>query len=198
VKGILARKIGMTEIFDQAGDCIPITLFEAGPCFVLAVKSLDEKRQKLSLGFSQKTKKNKPRKNQSEYRWIKEVEYGTEKQFKAGDEIKVDIFQDVKQVNVTGLSKGRGFTGVVKRHNFHGGPKTHGHRHALRTLGSIGACAFPGKVFKGKKMPGHYGNQKVTIKNLKLVRIDPAQNFLLVKGGVPGSNGSLVKITSVD
>ncbi|MFC1651718.1 50S ribosomal protein L3 [Patescibacteria group bacterium] len=205
--GIIAKKLGMTEVFDDKGNCIPVTLFEAGPCFVTRTKSKknvsasslpeDKETEKdkinIQVGFLKKPKQDKT-KTEKQFSYIGEIPLDSKKEWKKNDEIKVDIFAEISKVDVTGISKGKGFSGVVKRHNFSGGPKSHGHRHVLRSPGSTGASAYPARVLKGKKMAGQYGNEQVTIKNLQVIKVDPEKNILVIKGGVPGGNGAIVKI----
>lgn len=190
--GIIGKKLGMTEVFDDKGDCIPVTLFEAGPCFVTQKGS-----KNIQVGFQKKSKQNKAG-TRKQFAYIGEVPLDPKKEWKKGDEIKVDTLAKVPRVDVVGVSKGKGFTGVVKRYNFKGGPKSHGHRHVLKSPGSTGACAYPGRVFKGKKMAGQSGNKQVTVKGLKVIKIDSGKNILAVKGSVPGRNGSVVKIIASD
>jgi len=188
--GIIGKKLGMTEVFDDKGDCIPVTLFEAGPCFVT-----QKGNENIQVGFQKKSKQNKAGTGK-QFAYIGEVPLDPKKEWKKGDEVKVDTFAKVPRVDVVGISKGKGFTGVVKRYNFKGGPKSHGHRHVLRSPGSTGACAYPGRIFKGKKMAGQSGNKQVTVKGLKVMKIDPEKNILAVKGSVPGRNGAIVKIVA--
>ncbi len=185
---ILGEKQGMSQYFDQQGNVIPVTVIEAGPCFVTQVKKKEKDNyQAVQVGFKKNHKKN-----QKSYKYLTEflVSSSTSKQ---GDKITADIFKKGDQIKVSGTSKGKGFQGVVKRHGFSGGPASHGHRHVLRTPGSIGS-AYPQRVVKGKKMPGHTGNKKLTISGLKIVKVDPKNNIIAIKGSVPGPNGRLVKI----
>jgi large subunit ribosomal protein L3 len=194
MKFILGKKLGMSQIFDRDGNVIPVTVIEAGPCFVTQVR--DEKRDKyqaIQIGFEKlkdrkvkKSQKNKP------FRYLREFK-GDISKYKAGDEINVSIFEQGDKIKASSISKGKGFQGVVKRHGFSGGPASHGHRHVLRTPGSIGS-AFPEKVFKGKKMPGRAGGKRITIKNLKVALIDAENNLLAITGTMPGPNSSLVEI----
>lgn len=204
MKFILGKKLGMSQIFDKDGNVIPVTVIEAGPCFVTQAR--DEKRDKyqaIQIGFEKlkdrkvhptrkrrggvkKSQKNKP------FRYLREFK-GDISKYKVGDEINVSIFEQGDKIKASSVSKGKGFQGVVKRHGFSGGPASHGHRHVLRTPGSIGS-AFPEKVFKGKKMPGRAGGKRVTIKNLKVALIDTENNLLAITGAIPGPNSSLVEI----
>jgi len=198
MKFILGKKQGMSQIFDKHGNVVPVTVIEAGPCFITQIK--DEKKDKyqaVQIGYEKlKEKKITKSKKKKPYRYLREFSiFNSQFSKKIGDEIKIDIFKEGDIVKVSGISKGKGFQGVVKRHGFSGGPASHGHRHVLRTPGSIGS-AFPQRVFKGKKMPGHTGAQRVTISGLKIVKVDSKNNLLAVKGAVPGPNGGLLEIYS--
>jgi len=182
---ILGKKLGMSQIFDEKGNVIPVTVIQAGPCFVTQVKD-----KKVQIGF-EKIEKPGKRKKTKPYKYLRE--FRTDKDYKVGDEINVDGFKQGDRITVSGASKGKGFQGVVKRHGFSGGPATHGHRHVLRAPGSIGS-AFPEKVFKGKKMAGRAGFKRTTIKNLKVALID--NGLLAVSGAVPGPNNGLVEVKS--
>jgi len=202
VKGILGRKVGMTQIYDQAGRIVPVTALEAGPCAVLQVKTPErDGYSALQLGFLDKKRKrvNKPDLGRAKVaktepkRFIREVSIDPEKSYEPGQEITVDIFAETERVDVTGISKGRGFAGVMKRWGFKGGPDSHGstrHRHG----GSIGASSDPSRVFKGMKMAGHMGVARKTVKNLKVIKVDKEKNLLLVKGAVPGPKGGFLII----
>ena len=194
--GILGKKLGMTQIFAEDGSLIAVTAIEAGPCFVLAVKE-----KSLQLGF-EKAKEGSVNKPLSGYfkklnlpplKFIREVPKEAGKEYKIGDEIKVDIFNAGDWVDVTGISKGKGFQGGMKRWGWKGGPQTHGSM-SHRRPGSIGSTTTPGRVWKGHHMPGHMGCERVTVQNLKVVKTDPERNLLLVKGAVPGNNNSYVMI----
>jgi len=203
IKFILGKKIGMSQVFDKGGNVIPVTIIEAGPCFITQIKTKDkDDYEAIQIGFEEikdkkvkKSQKNKPYKHLRELRIINQ-EPGVEKQFKLGGKISVDIFKEGDIIKISGTSKGKGFQGVVKRHGFSGGPASHGHRHVLRRAGSIGS-SFPERVIKGKKMPGRAGGKRVTIKNLKVVIADTKNNLLAITGAVPGPNGSLVEIKSI-
>ena len=200
MKFILGKKIGMTQIFDKNGNAIPVTVIEAGPCFVTQIK--EEKKdgyKAIQIGFSElKPKKIKKSKKNKPYRWLQEFKIMNHEtcNMKQGDKIDVSIFGEGDKIRISSTSKAKGFQGVVKRHGFSGGPATHGHRHVLRRPGSIGS-SFPEKVFKGKKMAGRTGFKRITVKNLKVVFIDVKNNLLAIGGAVPGSNGSLVEIRSI-
>ena len=201
-KGIIGKKIGMTQIFDEKGLVIPVTVIEAGPCVVAQVKTSEtDGYNAIQLGFGDIKEKhiNKPRKGHFEKsklaakKHLREFRLEDISNFKVGDEVKANIFEAGEKVDIQGISKGKGFQGAIKRHNQHRGPMAHGskfHRHQ----GSNGAASDPSKVFKGKKMPGHMGSKKITIQNLEVVRVDAENNLLLVKGSVPGPKKSLVTI----
>ncbi len=206
IEGIIGKKLGMTQIFDEEGNIIPVTVIQAGPCVVVQRKTEErDGYSALQLGFldgkplSEK-KVKKPmaghfkRANVEPVRVLKEVRITPDEEVKEGDKLNVsDVLKDVERVHVTGVSKGKGFQGVMKRFGFHGGRASHGSMFH-RAPGSIGATTFPAKVWKGKGLPGHMGNEKVTVKNLKVVRIDGEKNLILVKGAVPGANGEIVII----
>ena len=201
-KAILATKVGMTQIFNEDGTVIPVTVLQAGPCVVTQVKTQEnDGYSAVQVGFGDKREKlvNKPMKGQfdkagvSYKRFLKEFKFEDAESYELGQEIKADIFAAGDKIDATAISKGKGFQGAIKRHNQSRGPMAHGskyHRHA----GSNGACSDPSKVFKGKKMPGHMGHKRITIQNLEVVRVDAENNLLLVKGSVPGPKTSLVKI----
>lgn len=193
MKFILGKKLGMSQIFDEEGKVIPVTLIEAGPCIVTQIKTEERNGyQAVQMGFEkiEKPKKIKKPQIKKPYRYLREFKNG---KFKDGDRIDVSIFQEGEKVKVSGISKGKGFAGVVKRWGFAGRPKTRGTKHELRTPGSVGT-SFPERVIKGRKMPGRMGYERVTIRNLKIVKIDPDNNLLAVKGAVPGKRGTLLEI----
>lgn len=194
MKFILGKKIGMGQIFDAEGNAIPITLIEAGPCVVTQVK--DEKKdgyRAIQIGFERIKKQKKIKKTMrgKEFRWLREYRNGND--YRVGDEITVSVFTEGDRVKISGVSKGKGFQGVVKRWGFSGRDATHGVKHEHRTLGSVGATG-PQRVFKGKKMPGRTGFQRVTVKNLKVVKVDAENNLLAVQGAVPGTKGTPLEI----
>ena len=201
-KAILATKVGMTQIFDESGALIPVTVLQAGPCVVTQVKTVDnDGYSAVQVGFCVKREKlvNKPLKGHfdkagvSYKRYLKEFKFEDAESYALGQEIKADIFAAGDKIDATAISKGKGFQGAIKRHGQSRGPMAHGskyHRHA----GSNGACSDPSKVFKGKRMPGQMGNKKVTIQNLEVVRVDAENNLLLVKGAVPGPKKSMITI----
>ncbi len=203
-KGIIGKKVGMTQIFDEKGNVIPVTVIEAGPCVVAQVKTVEtDGYDALQLGFGEvKTKHmNKPEmghfaKSKIENKkHLREFRLDTIEGVKVGDEIKADVFQAGEKVDIQGISKGKGFQGVIKRHGQHRGPMGHGSMYHRRP-GSMGATSTPGRVFKGKKLPGHMGRVTVTIQNLDVVRVDMDKNVILVKGSVPGAKGAILKIKS--
>ncbi|WP_099469119.1 50S ribosomal protein L3 [Konateibacter massiliensis] len=217
-KAILATKVGMTQIFNEDGVLIPVTVLQAGPCVVTQVKTVEnDGYSAVQVGFVDKKEKatvvdksgkkeirnrhgvNKPEKGHFEKagvaskRFVREFKLENAAEYKVADEIKADVFEAGDKVDATAISKGKGFQGAIKRHGQSRGPMAHGskfHRHA----GSNGAASDPSKVFKGKKMPGHMGSKKITIQNLEIVRVDTENNLLLVKGAVPGPKKSLVTI----
>ena len=204
MKGILGIKRGMTQIFGEKGIVIPVTVIEAGPCVVVQVKQEStDGYHSVVVGFGEKRKNitNKPMTGQfkkagtTPKRYLKEFRVSPDNTLKAGDEFKCDVFQEGDFVDVTSKTKGRGFTGVIKRWNqSRVGPMSHGTGPVHRHVGSMGANSEPSRVFKNKKMAGQYGNEKVTIQNLQIVKVDTAKNVILVKGGIPGPEGGLVTI----
>ena len=203
-KGIIGRKVGMTQIFDEKGNVIPVTVIEAGPCVVAQVKTVEkEGYNALQLGFGEvKTKHmNKPEMGHfakskiDNKKHLREFRLDSIEGVKVGDEIKADIFQEGERVDIQGISKGKGFQGVIKRHGQSRGPMGHGSMYHRRP-GSMGPTSTPGRVFKGKKLPGHMGRVTVTIQNLDVVKIDMDKNVILVKGSVPGCKGAILKIKS--
>lgn len=199
--GLIGKKLGMASIFRGDGAMIPVTVLKAGPCRVVQKKVVEKDGYNaVQLGFeSVKKNVNKPLKGHMEragcgyFRILREFRVDNPDEVNVGDEIKVDIFEVGKRVKITGYSKGRGFAGVIKRHGFGGGPATHGSMFH-RAPGSIGASAFPSRTIKGKKLPGHMGNERVTIKGLEIVDVKKDQDLLIVKGAVPGPNGGIVLI----
>ncbi len=203
-KAILGKKLGMTQLFCDDGKMIPVTVVEAGPCVVVQKKTVEtDGYEAVQFGFSDKEerKMNKPLKGHFDKagvaykRYLREFRLDDISSLNVGDEIKADIFEAGESVDVTGRTKGRGYTGTVKRWNTHRGPMTHGSGYH-RGVGSMGACSSPSRVYKGKKLPGHYGNEQVTIQNLDVARVDAERNLILVKGAIPGPKGGLVYIKS--
>jgi len=201
VRSILGKKIGTTEVFGEDGRADCVTAIQVGPCTVTQIKTEEsDGYDGVQLGFEPVKRLNKPRTGHLEasgglFRYLREVKADAPGELEVGQELDVSLFEPGEKVNATGLSKGRGFAGVVKRHHFKGGPKTHGQSDRHRAPGSIGAGTYPGRVLKGHKMAGHMGNARVTVRNLDVVLADPERNLLLVRGGVPGSTNSLVIVT---
>lgn len=202
VKGILGKKIGMTRIFHENGGSIPVSVLEVGPCYISQIKKVEkEGYDAIQIGFQLKKDKrlNKPilghfmAAGKGGFAFLQEIRVDNVDSFELGQEITSEIFNVGDLVNVRGISKGRGFTGVVKRWGFSGGDTSHGSR-SHKVPGSIGASATPSRVMKGKKLPGRMGNKKVTVKNLKVVDIVKEKNLILVKGAVPGSRGSFLEV----
>jgi len=205
MRELLGKKLGMTRIFDADGDAIPVTVIEAGPCVVV-----DKRRTKrdgyeaIRVGFGEKRKNlfNKPELGLYEkagiepHRYLMEI--GSEGEYNIGQELKVDLFKKGESVDISGISKGLGFQGVMKRHHFSGSQMTHGQSDRQRSPGSIGQSSSPSRVFKGMKMPGKMGKDKVTVLNLKIVDIIDEQNLLLVNGSVPGKKGTLLRIRTTN
>ena len=201
-KAILGTKIGMTQIFGEGGKVIPVTVIMAGPCTVVQKKTVEtDGYNAVQVGYGEikEQKVNKPLKghfakaNTANKKYLREFRLEDIDSLNVGDEIKVDAFEAGEKVDVSGISKGHGFAGPMKRWNLHRGPMSHG-SHSQRVSGSMGMCSYPGRVFKGKKLPGHFGVDKVTIQNLEIVKVDAEQNLILVKGAVPGVKGGLITI----
>ena len=201
MKGILGRKIGMTQIFTEAGEVVPVTVVEAGPVVVTQVKTIEnDGYNAVQVGFVDAKEKslNKPQKGHlaaanTLKKHLKEFRVESVDAYTVGQEIKADVFAAGEMIDVTGISKGKGFQGPIKRHGQSRGPESHGSRYHRRP-GSMGACSFPGRVFKNKKLAGHMGSVKVTVQNLEVVRVDADKNLILVKGAIPGPKGSMVTI----
>ena len=202
IEGIIGKKVGMTQIFTDDGIVIPVTIVKAGPCLIVQKKGENEKNlNKVQLGFVEDKKvKNVTKPMMGHFDKAKVPPTKLLREFfidndehKVGDSVKVDIFKENEKVNLVGVTKGKGFQGVVRRWNFKGGPKSHGSMHHRRP-GSIGMCAFPGEVIKGQKMPGRMGGENKTVKGLKVVKIDLENDLILIKGAVPGFNGNYVYI----
>ena len=201
--GLLGKKIGMTSEFSADGKNVPCTVIEVGPCVVTQIKTVDKDGyEAVQIGFEDKTEKHTTKPEAGHFakagvtakRHLAEFK-GFDQDLKLGDEIKVDLFEGVEFVDIVGVSKGKGFQGVVKRHGFGGvGQTTHGHHNRLRAPGSVGACSYPAKVFKGTRMAGQMGNARVTVQNLRVLKVISEHNLLLIKGSVPGAKGSIVLI----
>ena len=203
-KGIIGKKVGMTQIFDERGNVIPVTVIEAGPCVVAQVKKQEtDGYNAVQLGFGNVKDKhiNKPevghfaKAKLANKKHLREFKLDNVENYKVGDEIKADVFEAGEKIDVQGTTKGKGFQGVIKRHGQHRGPMGHGSMYHRRP-GSMGSTSTPGRVFKGKKLPGHMGRVTVTIQNLDVVRVDMDKNVILVKGSVPGSKGAILKVKS--
>jgi len=201
-KAILATKVGMTQIFDENGALVPVTVLQAGPCVVTQVKTVENDGYKaVQVGFVDKREKlvNKPQKGHfdkagvSYKRYVRELRLENAEEYSVKDEIKADIFAAGDKIDATAISKGKGFQGAIKRYGQHRGPMAHGskfHRHQ----GSNGSATTPGRVFKGKGMPGHMGSKQITVQNLEIVKVDNENNLILVKGAVPGPKKCLVTV----
>ena len=203
-KGLIGKKVGMTQIFDEAGKVIPVTAIEAGPCVVAQVKTEEtDGYTAIQLGFGdvKESKLNRPEKghfskvNVTPKKHLREFRVDSVEEVKVGDELKADDFAEGDKIDIQGTSKGKGFQGVIKRHGQSRGPMGHGSMYHRRP-GSMGPTSTPGRVFKGKKLPGHMGVQTVTIQNLEVVKVDLDKNVILVKGSVPGAKGAILKIKS--
>lgn len=202
MKSIIGKKIGMTQIFTESGEVIPVTVLEAGPVSVVQKKTNEVDGYtavQIAYGDLVERKANKPMKGHFEKagvslkKYIKEVRVEDVNSYEIGQEIKADVFAEGDKVDVSGVSKGKGFQGPIKRHNFSRGPMGHGSKYH-RGIGGLSAATSPGRVFKGRKMAGHMGNENVTVQNLEVVRVDADKNFILVKGAVPGPKGGLLTI----
>ncbi len=199
IQGIVGKKLGMTQVFRENGKVEAVTAVQAGPCTVTQVKTVaKEKYNAAQLGFgeakrSKSSKRGQP-KGLKKYRYLREFTVKDTEGLEAGQQLDVSLFQSGDLVDVTGISKGKGFAGVVKRHGFAGGPKTHGQSDRHRAPGSIGATSSPGRVFKGMRMAGHMGNERVTVRNLEVFKADLDRNLLLVRGAVPGARNGLLLI----
>jgi large subunit ribosomal protein L3 len=209
---ILGKKLGMTQIFDEKGTVIPVTVVQAGPCRVTQIRTKEKDGyEAVQLGFDETSRLKKPqighqkdlvrtveegkRSKTFGLKHLREIRTSDISSYTVGDTVSADqLFNNGDVVDVTGTSKGKGFAGVMKRHNFRGGPRTHGQSDRARAPGSIGSGTTPGRVVKGLRMAGHMGQERVTTQNLKIVRIDAEKNLVLIKGAVPGSNGGLVLI----
>ncbi|MEX0321115.1 MAG: 50S ribosomal protein L3 [Puniceicoccaceae bacterium] len=199
---LIGKKVGMTQVYIETGDLVPVTVIEAGPCPIVQVKREEsDGYNALQIAFGSKKEKNTSAGELGHFkkagvepkRFVREVRLDAEPEEEAGSVLTVDMFDGEEKVDVIGTTKGRGFQGVVKRWNFAGGPASHGSMFHRRG-GSYGMCQWPGKVIKGKKMPGHYGTDRRTVQNLKVIKILADKNLILVKGSVPGANGSTVLV----
>jgi large subunit ribosomal protein L3 len=207
VKGILGRKVGMTQVFDESGHAVPVTVIEAGPCQVAQVKTVEtDGYTAVQLAFGAPKRTNQPMAGHYSKAGIEPARHLVELRlddvtddlidYELGAEIKADIFEEGETVDVIGVTKGKGFAGGIKRHNFKGQSATHGTQAKHRSPGAIGACATPARVFKGTRMAGHLGHRRVTTLNLEVIKADPERNLLLIRGAVPGPRGALVMVRS--
>jgi large subunit ribosomal protein L3 len=205
-QGIIGKKIGMTQLFQESGETVAVTAIQAGPSVVTQVKNRDrDGYDAIQVGFIENKVKqsqlNSPEKGHlrglENVRYLREFRTDDISSVKRGDKVDVGFLKHGDLINVIGFSKGKGFAGGVKRHHFAGGPKTHGQTDRHRAPGSIGATTFPGRVLKGQRMAGHMGNRRVTARNLEVIQADPERNLLLVKGAVPGADGGLLIIEKV-
>ena len=202
---ILGKKLGMTQIFDNNGLVVPVTVVEAGPCYVSQVKTVENdgySAVQLAFGDVREQLLNKPVLGQlkkaeiSAKKYLKEFKLDNASEYKLGDKVTCEVFAEGDIVDVVGTSKGHGFSGTIAKWNFQRHRMTHGNGPVHRHVGSIGANTFPAKVFKGKKMAGRWGNERVTVQNLKIVKVDAERNLILIKGAIPGAKGSLVSVKS--
>jgi large subunit ribosomal protein L3 len=203
VKGILGRKIGMTQIFDDNGRAVPVTVVEAGPCHIAQIKRPDKDGYSaIQMSFGRPRKTNKPKEGHFKKagvdagRYVVELRLDDSGEYELGAEIKADVFEVGESVDVIGVTKGKGFAGGMKRHNFSGLSASHGTQRKHRSPGSVGAAATPSRVFKGTRMAGQLGNVRVTTLNLKVIKVDLERNLLLIRGAVPGPKGGLVMVRS--
>ena len=203
IKGILGKKLGMTQIFDDENRVVPVTVVEAGPCVVTQVRTKETdgyEAVQIAFGEIDPRKANKPaaghfkKAGVTPRRHVTEIRVEDASAYEVGQDVSVEIFNDVKFVDVTGITKGHGYAGAMKRHGFAGQGASHGNQAAHRRVGGIGACATPGRIFKGKRMAGRMGSNRVTLQNLKVAKVDAESNLLLVKGAVPGNNGGIVVV----
>jgi large subunit ribosomal protein L3 len=204
IEGLLGRKLGMTQLFDERGETVPVTVLEVGPCVVTQVRTVErDGHEAVQLGFGHKKRLNEPerghlRASGAQSRFLRELKVdrsaGSREEYTVGQTLDAGFFAVGDLVDVTGTSKGKGFAGVMKRHGFRGGPKTHGQSDRARAPGSIGATSTPGRVFKGQRMAGRMGNDRVTVQSLKVVRVEPERNLVLVQGSVPGPNEGLLLV----
>ncbi len=206
MQGLIGKKVGMTQIFDDSGEAVPVTLIEAGPCYVTQIRRPKRDRYSaIQLGFGEVSPRrlsggqlgHLKRNNYPPLRYLREFRVKSTGELKEGDQLNVDVFAVGDQVDVIGISKGKGFAGGIKRHGFARGPKTHGQSDRMRSPGSLGATSTPGRVFKGKRGPGHMGSARVTAQNLRVEIVDPERNLLGVRGSVPGARGGIVMIKEV-
>jgi large subunit ribosomal protein L3 len=203
MRGIIGKKVGMTQLFDETGAVVPVTVIEAGPCYITQVKTVEtDGYNAIQLGFEEVAERKLTGGQKGHIkmagtrvvRRLREMRSDDAAQYNLGDVVKADIFQDGELVDVIGISKGKGFAGAVKRHNFAGGPKTHGQSDRHRATGSRGAGTTPGHTWPGAKAPGHMGSDQVTVQNLKIALVDADRNLIAIRGAVPGPRGGLVLV----
>lgn len=204
MRGLIGKKIGMTQVFNNTGSLVPVTIVEAGPCVVTQIKTLtNDGYDAVQIGYSDLKDKHSNKALSGHFnkakakakRYLAEFKPVSNYDYKTGQEFGVSLFKEGEIVTVSGTSKGRGFSGVMKRHGFGGGPKTHGQREHPRSAGSIGQASDPSRVFKGMKMAGQYGNKKVSTRKLEIISVVKQRNQLLIKGAIPGSNNGIIYIT---
>ena len=204
MRGLIGKKIGMTQVFNNEGQSVPVTVIEAGPCVVTQVKTQkNDGYEAIQVGYGARKDKHSNKALNGHFkkayteakRFLAEFVPVPDYDYKAGQKFSVSLFKEGEYVDVSGSTKGRGFSGVMKRHGFGGGPKTHGQREHPRSAGSIGQASDPSRVFKGMKMAGQYGNKRMTVRNLEVVSIDKEKNYLLLKGAVPGAKNGIIYIT---
>ncbi len=198
-KALIGKKVGMTRIITESGEVVPATIVELGPCYVTQVKTqANDGYDAIQIGFEQTRRLNKPAqghlKDLPRLRHLREVRTEDAQEYNVGQVLDAALFKAGELVDVTGTSKGRGFAGAMKRHNFRGGPATHGQSDRARAVGSIGATSTPGRVWKGKRMPGQMGNERVTALSLAVLKVDPERNLIAIKGAVPGPKGGMVVV----
>ena len=204
MRGLIGKKIGMTQVFNNEGQSVPVTVIEAGPCIVTQVKTQkNDGYEAIQVGYGIRKNKHSNKALNGHFkkadtdakRFLAEFVPVPDYNYKTGQRFSVSLFKEGEYVDVSGSTKGRGFSGVMKRHGFGGGPKTHGQREHPRSAGSIGQASDPSRVFKGMKMAGQYGNKRMTVRNLEVVSIDEEKNYLLLKGAVPGAKNGIIYIT---
>ena len=204
MRGLIGKKIGMTQVFNNEGQSVPVTVIEAGPCVVTQVKTQkNDGYEAIQVGYGARKDKHSNKALNGHFkkadteakRFLAEFVPVPDYDYKTGQKFNVSLFKEGEYVDVSGSTKGRGFSGVMKRHGFGGGPKTHGQREHPRSAGSIGQASDPSRVFKGMKMAGQYGNKRMTVRNLEVVSIDKEKNYLLLKGAVPGAKNGIIYIT---
>lgn len=204
MRGLIGKKIGMTQIFNDGGQAIPVTVVEGGPCVVTQVKThASDGYDAIQVGYGERKNKHSNKALNGHFqkaktdvkRVLAEFVPVPDYEYKTGQEFGVSLFKEGEYVNVAGTTKGKGFSGVMKRHGFKGGPKTHGQREHPRSAGSIGQASDPSRVFKGMKMAGQYGNKRMTVRNLEVISVDSEKNQILLKGAVPGAKNGIIFIT---